>query len=85
MWADEPPLSRSLDDVAWHASTKPPLYTRLKDVAGAYDAVQPILQMPQDRKISWIIKRLDELPDHLDAADSNEVSELAVTIRDTCG
>jgi transcriptional regulator with XRE-family HTH domain len=81
MWADEPRHSRSLDDEALAHVYQATALTRLGDIAGANDAVQPILNLPPERMISWITRRLNELADHLDAADGSDARDLAEVIR----
>jgi tetratricopeptide (TPR) repeat protein len=83
MWASEPRQTRSLDDEALAHVYRATALTRLGDIAGANDAVQPILKLPPERMISWIVKRLTELAAHLDAAGSSEARELASIIRDS--
>lgn len=61
IWEDEPPASRSLDDEALAHIYAATAYTRLGDLDAAQSAVAPILTLPDDRLISWILRRLRNL------------------------
>jgi hypothetical protein len=67
MWEHEPPESRSLDDEALAHIYEATAWVHLGELDEAARSVAPILDLPEDRKISWIAKRLHKLADELDA------------------
>jgi transcriptional regulator with XRE-family HTH domain len=83
MWELEPAASRSLDDEALAHIYEATAWLHLGDLDEAARAVAPILDLPADRKISWITKRLHQLVDELDAqayADSSSTRDLKARI-----
>jgi hypothetical protein len=58
MWTQEPPESRSLDDEALAHVYQGTAYLQLGQLDAATHAVRPILDLPPERQISWIRKRL---------------------------
>ncbi|WP_374213360.1 helix-turn-helix domain-containing protein [Crossiella sp. SN42] len=66
-WEHEPPAQRSLDDEALAHVYLATARIRLHDLDGAMEAVRPILQLPPERQISWISKRVANLADLLDS------------------
>lgn len=65
MWQDETGDRRSLDDEALAHVYAATAHARLGDLDSAVAAVQPILGLPPERRISWLVKRVDELATHL--------------------
>jgi hypothetical protein len=66
MWESEPPDSRSLDDEALAHVYAATAHVQLGDLDAARLAIVPILAMPADRRISWILKRLRGLAGKVD-------------------
>jgi tetratricopeptide (TPR) repeat protein len=58
LWENAPPESRSLDDEALAHIYQATAYLQLGQLDAAADAVRPILDLPPERQISWIRKRL---------------------------
>ncbi|MBI1759182.1 MAG: helix-turn-helix transcriptional regulator [Actinobacteria bacterium] len=67
-WKSEPPETRSLDDEALAQVYQGTAHLQLGDLDAAAIAVRPILDLPPERQISWIKKRLDRLGSLLRAA-----------------
>jgi transcriptional regulator with XRE-family HTH domain len=87
MWELEPPETRSLDDEALAHIYQAIARVRLGDLGGAGSAVRPVLDLPADRRISWITKRLRDLAERLTAAAfrcSPEAVDLREEICDVC-
>jgi len=61
MWEQGPPEDRSLDDEALARVYLATAQLQLHDLEAAKAAVRPILDLPAERQISWIKKRLDRL------------------------
>ncbi|WBC13372.1 helix-turn-helix domain-containing protein [Micromonospora sp. WMMA1998] len=59
LWEAEPPESRSLDDEALAHVYQGTALLQVGDLDAATAAIRPILDLPADRQISWIKKRLD--------------------------
>lgn len=86
MWEGEPPASRSLDDEALAHVYAATSHVQLGDLDSARGAIAPILALPADRRISWILKRLrglaqkvnDRFPDSMVAAQfRDEIREIS--------
>ena len=65
MWEGEPPETRSLDDEALAHVYLGTARLHLGELDGGMSAIRPILDLPEERKISWIVKRLDRFSDML--------------------
>lgn len=65
MWEHEPVEQRSLDDEALAHVYAATARLQLGEVDGALEAVRPVLDLPADRQISWIRKRVGNLADIL--------------------
>jgi transcriptional regulator with XRE-family HTH domain len=61
LWAAGPPAERSLDDEALAHVYAATAAARLADVEQAATWLDPILGLPQERRISWIRKRMDRV------------------------
>lgn len=61
MWENEPVQTRSLDDESLAHVYLATARLKLGEVAGAMEAVMPIIELPEERQISWIRKRIGEL------------------------
>ncbi|WP_344624579.1 helix-turn-helix transcriptional regulator [Kitasatospora arboriphila] len=59
MWEAESPETRSLDDEALAHVYLGTARLQLGELDGGMAAIRPILDLPEERKISWIGKRLD--------------------------
>jgi hypothetical protein len=59
IWEREPVERRSLDDEALARVYQATACLQLGRLDAAADAVRPVLDLPADRRISWIHKRLD--------------------------
>ncbi|WP_328347852.1 helix-turn-helix domain-containing protein [Micromonospora sp. NBC_00421] len=59
LWEKEPSERRSLDDEALAHVYQATAFLQLGDLDSAHAAIRPILDLPRDRQISWIKKRLD--------------------------
>lgn len=66
IWAHEPAEQRSLDDEALAHVYLATARLRLGEVEGALDAVRPVIDLPTERQISWIRKRIGGLANILD-------------------
>ena len=58
---------RSLDDEALAHVYMATARLKLGEIEGAMDAVRPIIELPPERQISWIRRRVSELSALLDA------------------
>jgi transcriptional regulator with XRE-family HTH domain len=87
IWESETPATRSLDDEALAHIYSATARARLGDISAAEMSIQPILDMPADRRISWIIKRLRDFADSIDrfAPASLEASALVDKVRRISG
>lgn len=67
-WATGPAADRSLDDEALAHLYLSTARLQLGELDGAVDALRPILDLPAERRISWITKRLDNVVSILTAS-----------------
>jgi transcriptional regulator with XRE-family HTH domain len=65
IWQQEPAETRSLDDEALAHIYLATALIQLDEVEGAITALRPILELPPERRISWITKRLTRVSDLL--------------------
>jgi tetratricopeptide (TPR) repeat protein len=65
LWEHEPAERRSLDDEALAHIYLSTARLQLHDLDGAMEAVRPILELPTDRRISWIDRRIDRVAELL--------------------
>ncbi|AHH17257.1 hypothetical protein NONO_c24610 [Nocardia nova SH22a] len=63
IWEHEPVEQRSLDDEALAHVYLATSLIKLGEIDGAMEAVRPILNLPEERQISWIRKRIAQLSD----------------------
>ncbi|MFJ3793838.1 helix-turn-helix domain-containing protein [Kitasatospora sp. NPDC090091] len=61
LWQDQGPGERSLDDEHLAHVYLATARLQLDDAEGATAAVAPVLDLPEDLRISWIVKRMDRL------------------------
>ncbi|WP_163554098.1 helix-turn-helix domain-containing protein [Candidatus Frankia alpina] len=61
LWEQEGEQFRSFDDEALAHVYMATARLKLGEIEGAMDAVRPIIELPNDRQISWIRKRVGEL------------------------
>lgn len=66
LWEHEGEQFRSLDDEALAHVYRATALIKLGEIEGAMAAVRPILNLPPERQISWIRRRIAELTVHLD-------------------
>lgn len=87
MWEGEPPEARSLDDEALAHIYAATAHVQLGDLDAARGAVAPILALPADRRISWILKRLRGLAGKVDQGfpGSGDAAALRDAIREVSG
>jgi len=81
LWKHEGEQFRSLDDEALAHVYIATARVKLGEVEGAMDAVRPIIELPTERQISWIRKRVAELALLLDD-DRFEHSTVAADARE---
>ena len=67
LWRTGPESERSLDDEHLAHIYLATARVQLDDVEGAADAIRPILSLPEEEQISWIVKRADRLAGMLSA------------------
>ncbi|WP_093803991.1 helix-turn-helix transcriptional regulator [Streptomyces sp. Wb2n-11] len=67
MWRTGPEADRSLDDERLAHVYLATARVQLDDVEGAADAIRPVLSLPVEEQISWIVKRMDRLAGMLSA------------------
>lgn len=67
LWRSGPVEERSLDDERLAHIYLATARVQLDDVEGAADAVRPVLSLPGEEQISWIVKRMDRLAGILSA------------------
>lgn len=82
MWKREPIEQRSLDDEAlahlYHATAE----LRLGELDAAMDAARRVIELPEERQISWIGKRIDNLVTILERDRRYADSRAAAAARD---
>jgi hypothetical protein len=66
IWEHEPREQRSLDDEALAHVYLATARLKLGEIDGAMEAVRPIIELPRERQISWIRKRVGDLANVLD-------------------
>jgi transcriptional regulator with XRE-family HTH domain len=67
LWEAGPAAERSLDDERLAHIYLATARVQLDDVEGAADAIEPVLSLPLEDQISWIVKRADRLAGMLSA------------------
>jgi transcriptional regulator with XRE-family HTH domain len=67
LWQSGPVEERSLDDERLAHIYLATARVQLDDVEGAADAIRPVLSLPVEEQISWIVKRADRLAGMLSA------------------
>jgi hypothetical protein len=67
LWQSGPAAERSLDDERLAHIYLATARVQLDDVEGAADAIRPVLSLPVEEQISWIVKRADRLAGMLSA------------------
>lgn len=63
IWEHEPVEQRSLDDESLAHVYLATARIKLGEIDGAMEAVRPVLNLPEERQISWIRKRVGQLSD----------------------
>jgi len=81
LWQRESLDHRSLDDEALAHVYLATARLRLGEIAGAMEAVRPVINLPEDRQISWIRKRINNLASIL-KVDKYHNSKAAAAARD---
>jgi hypothetical protein len=66
LWRYEDEQFRSLDDEALAHVYLATARLKLGEIEGAMHAVRPIIELPPERQISWIRRRVSELAELLD-------------------
>jgi hypothetical protein len=85
LWENGPPQHRPLDDEALARVYQATAYVRLRELDAA---AEPVLNLPKDRQISWITKRLHGLAALLDGPSVRAAAEAAAlrdSVRDAAG
>jgi transcriptional regulator with XRE-family HTH domain len=77
IWEHEPPESRSLDDEALAHVYEGTAHLQLRQLDAASAAIRPILDLPPERQISWIRKRLGRFAGMLRHEPYNRSKEAA--------
>jgi transcriptional regulator with XRE-family HTH domain len=88
LWEQQPAQERSLDDEHLAHIYLATARVQLGEVEGALAAVRPILDLPPEMRISWIVKRLGRLAELLEEprfAHSALARDAAETIRAAAG
>lgn len=67
LWESGPSEERSLDDERLAHIYLATARVQLDDVEGAADAIRPVLSLPVEEQISWIVKRAERLAGMLSA------------------
>ncbi|WP_416901633.1 helix-turn-helix domain-containing protein [Micromonospora echinospora] len=81
MWESETPEARSLDDEALAHVYQATAHLQLNELDATSTALRPILDLPEDRQISWIKKRMDRIAGML-SAEKYHGSSLAKDLRE---
>lgn len=82
LWERETPEQRSLDDEALAHVYLATAHLRLGEVDAAVAAVRPVLELPEERHISWIRRRIGGLAAVVDGDDRLAASRAARDARD---
>lgn len=87
MWEKEPAETRSLDDEALAHIYAATAHVQLGELDEARAFVTPILELPADRHISWIVKRLNGLSQKIERQfpGSSTANGLIAAIRTVSG
>jgi len=87
MWEAEPPATRSLDDEALSHVYAATAHIRLGALDAASQAIAPVLALPPERRISWVVKRLRGVAERLGQhfTGSSEAASLRDAIREVSG
>ena len=81
IWSSSPMSERSLDDEALAHIYWATALVKLGEVDGAATVLRPIFDLPPDRRISWIAKRLQRVGDMLNTPGYSR-SPVAIGLRD---
>ncbi len=81
-WQHEPVEQRSLDDEALAHLYQATAELRLGDLDSAMESVRPVIELPEERQISWIRHRIDNVVEILDHDKRYEKSRAAAAARD---
>lgn len=81
IWTDSPMSERSLDDEALAHIYWATALVKLGEVDGAATVLRPIFDLPPERRISWIAKRMQRVSDMLNTPRYSR-SPVAVGLRD---
>lgn len=66
IWEHEPREQRSLDDESLAHVYLAIARMKLGEIDGAMESVKPVMELPEERRISWIRKRIGDLANVLD-------------------
>jgi transcriptional regulator with XRE-family HTH domain len=81
MWSKSPMAERSLDDEALAHIYWATALVKLDEVDGATAVLQPVFDLPPERRISWIAKRMQRIGDMLNTPRYSK-SPVATDLRD---
>lgn len=81
IWQQEPVETRSLDDEALAQIYLATAWLQMGEIEGGIEALRPVLDLPPERRISWIVKRLDRIMEIL-SVKKYAGSPMAVTARE---
>jgi len=84
MWENETPEARSLDDEALAHVYQATAHLQLGELDATYTALRPVLELPKERQISWIKKRMTRIASMLNA-ERYRGSSLAKELREEIG
>jgi len=82
IWKREPIEQRSLDDEALAHVYRATALLRLGDIDAAMNAVRPVLELPEERRISWLAKRVNNLASILSRDPRFSGSRIAASARE---